>query len=189
MWTCTLLFSYLADMLKTPPCQCWAWHVQPCIISVIGIGPFIQGRDEHGKCCKNRAAVVITPNEFSPLGGRLRAEVGLTGNVKPMVSSEANWRLSDRLTPVNRMVGAGADLLACLIWQLMVLMASGGAWLELIGPDVAKYALESLRIYLFIPLEHKDLAAGSGCHRYLSSASQNVNPSSYAVWKATHQFT
>ncbi len=89
--------------------------MQPCIISVIGIGPFSQGRDEHGKRCKQRATVVITLNEFSPLGGRLWAAVGLTGNVKPMVSSEANWKLSDRLTPVNRMVGAGADLLACLI--------------------------------------------------------------------------
>lgn len=64
---------------------------------------------------KPRAAVVITLNEFSLLGGRLCAVVGLTGNVKPVVSSKANGSLSDRLTPVNRMVGAGADLLACLI--------------------------------------------------------------------------
>lgn len=84
---------------------------------MIGIGPFIQGRDEHSKCCKTRATVVITLNEFSLLDGGLCAAVavGLTGNVKPMVSSKANWRLSDRLTPVNRMVGAGADLLARLI--------------------------------------------------------------------------
>ncbi len=89
--------------------------MQPGIISVIGISPFIQGRDEHSKGCKTQAAVVITLNEFSPLGGRLCAVVGLAGNVRPMVSGEANWRLSDRLTPVSRMVGAGADLLACLI--------------------------------------------------------------------------
>jgi len=53
MWTCTPLFSYLTDMLKTPPCQCWAWHMQPSIISVIGTGPFMHGRDDHSKCCKN----------------------------------------------------------------------------------------------------------------------------------------
>lgn len=64
---------------------------------------------------QKRATVVITLNEFSILRGRQCAVVGLPGNVKPMVNSKANWRLSDRLTPVNRMVGAGADLLACLI--------------------------------------------------------------------------
>lgn len=154
MWTCTLLISYLTDMLKTPPCQSWAWHVQPCIISVIGIGPFIQGRDEHGKCCKKKIRAPFRHHSkwvFPFLEGKgLCAVVGLTGNVKPMVSGEANWRVSDRLTPVNRMVGAGADLLACLIWQLMMLMESVGPWLELIGTDVAKYALESPRIYVSI---------------------------------------
>lgn len=164
MWTCTLLFCYLTDMLKTPPCQRWAWHVQPGIISAIGIGPFIQGRDEHSKCCKTQAAVVITLNEFSHLGGRMCAVVGGTGIVKPMVSSKANWRLSDRLTPVSRMEGAGADLLACLTWQLMELMESAGAWLELIGPDVAKYELESPRMYSSI---HKRSWKGSVlCLRY-----------------------
>lgn len=64
---------------------------------------------------QNQAAVVITLNEFSLLGDCQCAVVGLTGNVKPMVCNKANSRLSDRLTPVNRMVGAGADLLVCLI--------------------------------------------------------------------------
>lgn len=151
MWTCTLLFSYLTDMLKTPPCQHRAWHMQPSIISAIGIGPFIQGRDEHSKCCKTPAAVVISLNEFSHPGGRLCAVVGLTG--KGMVSKEANWEVSDRLTPVNRVVGAGADLLACLVWHHVVLMGSAGAWLELIGSDLAKYALrKDQKDHLFIQL-------------------------------------
>lgn len=165
MWTCTLLFSYLADMLRTPPCQRRAWHVQPCIISVIGIGPFYsrtwrtwQTLQEKKK--KKQAAIVIAPNEFFP-SRRKAACVGLTG--KPIVSKRSQLETADRLTPVNRMVGAGADLLACLIWQLMVLMESVGAWLELIGPDGAKYALESLRIYFFIHPQCKDLGVGLSC--------------------------
>lgn len=165
MWTCTLLFSYLADMLRTPPCQRRAWHVQPCIISVIGIGPFYSRtwrtwQTLQGKKKKNKPPSSSLQMSFFLLGGRLRVLVWLESR---WWVSEANWRRSDRLTPVNRMVGAGADLLACLIWQLMVLMESVGAWLELIGPDGAKYALESLRIYFFIHPQCKDLGVGLSC--------------------------
>lgn len=99
---------------------------------------------------------------FFLLGGRLRV-LRLVWLESRRWVSEANWRRSDRLTPVNHMVGAGADLLACLIWQLMVLMESVGAWLELIGPDGAKYALESLRIYFFIHHQCRDLGVGLSC--------------------------
>lgn len=102
MWTCTLLFSYLADMLRTPPCQRRAWHVQPCIISVIGIGPFYSRtwrtwQTLQGKKKKKKAAIVIAPNEFFP-SRRKAACVGLTG--KPMVSKrsqlETEWQVNTR---------------------------------------------------------------------------------------------
>lgn len=57
---------------------------------MIGIGPFIHGRDEHSKCRKTLAAVVITLNEVCLLGEKLRVQVGLTGNVKPVASNEVN---------------------------------------------------------------------------------------------------